>query len=220
MVICNFCFYIFGICIWVVIDFSEIISCKLEWILVVVKYCCKGCNNCGVIICCYCGGGYKCFYCVVDFCCNKYGVFVKVVVIYYDLYCNVCLVLFFYVDGEKCYIFVFVGVQVGQIVVFGFDVLIENGNVMLLFLVFFGLVVYCVEFYVGCGGQMVCIVGVSVQVMVKEGDYVVLKLFFIEVCLVCCECYVIFGEVGNFEMCNISLGKVGCCCWFGCCFQV
>ena len=91
------------------------------------------------------------------------------------------LALLFYADGEKRYILAPAGVQVGQTVVSGPDVSIENGNAMPLSAVPLGSSVHCVELYAGRGGQMVRTAGA--QVMAK-GDYVALKLPSTEVRLV------------------------------------
>lgn len=176
-----------------------------------------GCLNFGCVVICFCGGGYKKCYCKVDFCCDKVGVFVKVVMIEYDLNCLVCICLLYYCDGEKCYILWLQGLKVGDIVVLGIDIEINVGNVMLLCQIFFGMLMYNFELKVGKGGQLVCSVGMSCQLMVKEGDYVQVCLLFGEVCCVYFDCYVMVGIVGNGEYLNIFLGKVGCICWKGCC---
>ena len=97
-------FYILGICSRFVLDFNEIIKVFFEKFLIFWLFCLKGCNNRGVIISCYCGGGYKRLYCLIDFKCNKVGINGKVKIIEYDLNCKVCIVLLIYDDGFKSYI--------------------------------------------------------------------------------------------------------------------
>lgn len=170
---------------------------------------------------CYIGGGYKCQYCVIDFCCNdKDGVNVKVVYIEYDFNCIVCIVLLYYFDGEKCYIFVLVKLKQGDIVELGVGVDIKLGNNFLLKNIFIGIVIYVIEFCFGGGVKMVCLVGVFVCFVVKDGFYVQLCLFLGEICNVDVCCCVIIGEVGNVEQLNINWGKVGCMCWKGVCLIV
>lgn len=96
MGICFYWFYILSIWEYSVLDFVEVIKLRLEKILVKFRYRKKGCNNWGVVICCYRGGGIKKLYCVVDFYCNKYNILVKVVVIEYDFYWNVRIVFLYY----------------------------------------------------------------------------------------------------------------------------
>ena len=123
--------------------------------------------------------------------------------------------LLFYEDGEKRYIIAPAGVKVGQNVISGESVPIEDGNAMPLSVMPLGSSVHCVELYAGRGAQMVRSAGASAQVMAKEGDYVALKLPSTEVRLVRKECYATLGEVGNSEIRNTSLGKAGRRRWLG-----
>ena len=112
----------------VVTDFSEVTGRKPEKTLVVSKHRKKGRNNRGVITCRHRGGGHKRLYRLVDFRRNKHGITAKVAAIHYDPHRNARLALLFYADGEKRYILAPAGVQVGQTVVSGPEVPIENGN--------------------------------------------------------------------------------------------
>ena len=112
----------------------------------------------------------------------------KVAAIHYDPHRNARLALLFYEDGEKRYIIAPAGVKVGQNVISGESVPIEDGNAMPLSVMPLGSSVHCVELYAGRGAQMVRSAGASAQVMAKEGDYVALKLPSTEVRLVRKEC--------------------------------
>ena len=125
------------------------------------------------------------------------------------------MALLFYEDGEKRYIIAPAGVKVGQNVISGKDVPIEDGNAMPLSVMPLGSSVHCVELYAGRGAQMVRSAGSSAQLMAKEGDYVALKLPSTEVRVVRKECYATLGEVGNAEIRNTSLGKAGRRRWLG-----
>ncbi len=199
----------------VVTDFNEITERKPERSLVVSKHRLKGRNNRGVITCRHRGGGHKRQYRIVDFRRNKHGVTAKVAAIHYDPHRNARLALLFYKDGEKRYILAPAGLKIGQEVIAGSGVPIEIGNAMPLSEIPLGSSVHCVELYPGRGGQMVRSAGSSAQVMAKEGNYVALKLPSTEVRLVRCECYATFGEVGNSEIRNTSLGKAGRRRWLG-----
>lgn len=100
---------------------------------------------------CYIGGGYKYYYCVIDFKCIKDGILVVVECLEYDLNCSVNIVFVLYVDGECCYIIVFKGLKVGDLIQFGIDVLIKFGNMLLMCNMFVGLIVYNVELKLGKG---------------------------------------------------------------------
>ena len=94
------------------------------------------------------------------------------------------MALLFYEDGEKRYIIAPAGVKIGQNIISGESVPIEDGNAMPLSVMPLGSSVHCVELYAGRGAQMVRSAGASAQVMAKEGDYVALKLPSTEVRLV------------------------------------
>jgi large subunit ribosomal protein L2 len=199
----------------VVTDFSEITGSKPERSLIVSKHRNKGRNNRGVITCRHRGGGHKRQYRLVDFRRDKKNINAKVAAIHYDPHRNARLALLFYEDGEKRYIIAPAGLKVGQNVVSGESVPIEDGNAMPLSSMPLGSSVHCVELYAGRGAQMVRSAGASAQLMAKEGDYVALKLPSTEVRLVRKECYATLGEVGNSEIRNTSLGKAGRRRWLG-----
>ena len=179
----------------VVTDFSEITSNKPEKKLLITKHRVKGRNNRGVITCRHRGGGHKRQYRIIDFRRDKRDIKAKVAAIHYDPHRNARLALLFYEDGEKRYIIAPSGIKVGQKLIAGESVPIENGNAMPLSVMPLGSSVHCVELYAGRGAQMVRSAGASAQVMAKEGDYVALKLPSTEVRLVRKECYATLGEV-------------------------
>lgn len=162
-----------------VLNYKEvIIKIEFEKLLVFIEKKWVGRNNQGRIIVCYRGGGYKKKIRIVDFKRDKDGIFVKVEVIEYDLNRIVFLVFLCYVDGERRYIIVLEGLKVGDIVMFGLDVDIKVGNVLLFKNIFVGIMIYNIEFMLGKGGQFCCLVGSVVQFMVKEGKYVLIKFLF------------------------------------------
>jgi len=199
----------------VVTDFSEITSSKPERSSIVSKHRVKGRNNRGIITCRHRGGGHKRQYRLIDFRRDKRNINAKVSAIHYDPHRNARLALLFYEDGEKRYIIAPAGVIVGQNVISGESVPIEDGNAMPLSVMPLRSSVHCVKLYAGRGAQMVRSAGASAQVMAKEGDYVALKLPSTEVRLVRKECYATLGEVGNSEIRNTSLGKAGRRRWLG-----
>ena len=196
-------------------DFSEITKNKPEKSLTKPIKSSGGRNNKGRITSRHRGGGHKRKFRVIDFKRNKDGIRAKVKSIEYDPNRNSLIALIAYEDGEKRYINAPAGVKVGQNVIFGESVPIEDGNAMPLSVMPLGSSVHCVELYAGRGAQMVRSAGASAQVMAKEGDYVALKLPSTEVRLVRKECYATLGEVGNSEIRNTSLGKAGRRRWLG-----
>ena len=92
---------------------------------------------------------------LVDFKRDKRNINAKVAAIHYDPHRNARLALLFYEDGEKRYIIAPAGVKVGQNVISGESVPIEDGNAMPLSVMPLGSSVHCVELYAGRGAQMV-----------------------------------------------------------------
>lgn len=89
---------------------------------------------------------------MIDFKCNKDNVVVVVKMIEYDLNCFVNIVLVYYEDGVKVYILVLKGLEVGMCLVFGLEVDIKVGNVLLLENILVGIVIYNIEMKFGKGG--------------------------------------------------------------------
>lgn len=89
---------------------------------------------------------------MIDFKCNKDNVAVVVKMIEYDLNCFVNIVLVYYEDGVKVYILVLKGLEVGMCLVFGLEVDIKVGNVLLLENILVGIVIYNIEMKFGKGG--------------------------------------------------------------------
>ena len=78
-----------------------------------------------------------------------------------------------------------------------------------------GSFIHNVELKPGKGGQLGRSAGAALQLMAKEGVYAQLKMPSGEVRMVRVECMATYGEVGNSERENISLGKAGRTRWLG-----
>ena len=78
-----------------------------------------------------------------------------------------------------------------------------------------GSFIHNVELKAGKGGQLGRSAGVAIQLLAKEGNYAQLKMPSGEVRMVRLECMATFGEVGNTDHENISLGKAGRSRWLG-----
>jgi large subunit ribosomal protein L2 len=161
------------------------------------------------------GGGHKRKYRVIDFKRDKYGVPAKVFSIEYDPNRSARIALLHYVDGEKRYILAPDGLKVGDKVISGEGVEIRAGNALKIKDIPLGSFIHNVELKPGKGGQIGRSAGMSIQLMAKEGKYAQLKLPSGEVRLVSLECMATYGEVGNSDHENISLGKAGRSRWLG-----
>ena len=169
-----------------------------------------GRNNNGRITSRHKEAGAKKLYRIIDFKRNKFGVPGTVSTVEYDPYRNCRIALETYADGDKRYILLPKGLNVGDAVISdesGVD--IKPGNAMKLMNIPVGTSVHNIELKVGKGGQMVRSAGTSAQIMGRDGKYVSLRMPSSEMRLVLGECMATVGTVGNEEYINIVLGKAG-----------
>ena len=195
--------------------FDEVTKTKPEKSLTVSLKKSGGRNNQGRITARHIGGGHKRKYRIIDFKRNKFSVPAKVFSIEYDPNRSARIALLHYVDGEKRYILAPNGLKVGDKVSSGSGNEIAVGNALPLNEMPLGSFVHNVELKPGKGGQLGRSAGTSLQLMAKEGDYVQLKMPSGEIRMIRKECMATYGEVGNAEKENISLGKAGRNRWLG-----
>ncbi|OHE10364.1 MAG: 50S ribosomal protein L2 [Sulfurimonas sp. RIFOXYD12_FULL_33_39] len=169
-----------------------------------------GRNNNGRITSRHKEAGAKKLYRIIDFKRNKFGVPGTVSTVEYDPYRNCRIALVTYADGDKRYILLPKGLNVGDAVISaesGVD--IKPGNAMKLMNIPVGTNVHNIELKVGKGGQMVRSAGTSAQIMGRDGKYVSLRMPSSEMRLVLGECMATVGTVGNEEYINIVIAKAG-----------
>jgi len=169
-----------------------------------------GRNNNGRITSRHKQAGAKKLYRIIDFKRNKYDIPGTVSTVEYDPYRNCRIALVTYADGEKRYILLPKGLNVGDTVIAaesGLDV--KPGNAMKLMNIPVGTLVHNIELKVGKGGQMVRSAGTSAQIMGRDGKYVSLRMPSSEMRLVLGECMATVGVVGNEEYINIVIAKAG-----------
>ena len=169
-----------------------------------------GRNNNGRITSRHKEAGAKKLYRIIDFKRDKFGIAGKISTVEYDPYRNCRIALVTYIDGEKRYILLPKGLNVGDTIIAdanGVD--IKPGNAMKLMNIPVGTSVHNIELKVGKGGQLVRSAGTSAQIMGRDGKYVSLRMPSSEMRLVLGECMATVGVVGNEEYINIVLGKAG-----------
>lgn len=174
-----------------------------------------GRNNKGRMTSRHRGGGHKRRYRIIDFKRDKKGIPAKVFSIEYDPNRSARIALLHYADGEKRYILAPNGLKVGDTVIAGPGSEIAIGNALPLNEMPLGSFLHNVELKPGKGGQLGRSAGTAIQLMAKEGNYAQLKMPSGEVRMVRLECMATYGEVGNSEHENISLGKAGRSRWLG-----
>jgi large subunit ribosomal protein L2 len=195
--------------------FEEITKSEPEKSLTVSLKKSGGRNNHGRITSRHRGGGHKRKYRIIDFKRDKQNIAAKVFSIEYDPNRSCRIALLHYVDGEKRYILAPNGLKVGDNILSGSGSEITVGNALPLKEMPLGSFVHNVEIRPGKGGQIGRSAGTSLQLMAKEGDYAQLKLPSGEVRMIRLECMATYGQVGNAEQENISLGKAGRSRWLG-----
>ena len=161
------------------------------------------------------GGGHKRLYRKIDFKRDKVGIPAKVVSIEYDPNRSARIALLAYVDGEKRYILVPVGLTVGLTVQSGVNSEVRPGNALPLSSMPLGTTIHNIELKVGKGGQLIRSAGGSAQVMGRDGDYVQIRLKSGEMRKVLSACMATVGQVGNVDHENVSVGKAGRTRWKG-----
>jgi large subunit ribosomal protein L2 len=183
-------------------SFSDITCNKPEKNLLRSNQRAQGRNHRGVITCRHRGGGHKRLYRKVDIWRKKLDSVGHIRTIEYDPNRNALLALVHYEDGEKIYILVPKGFQVGQVILNGFRIPIESGNTLPLWNIPLGINVYNVEFRPGAGGQLARSSGTSVQLIAREYGFVTLRLPSGEVRLVPQTCWATIGQVHGLETRN------------------
>ncbi len=161
------------------------------------------------------GGGHKRRYRDIDFKRNKRDVPGTVKTIEYDPNRSAFIALIAYRDGDKRYILVPRGLQVGDEIVTGERVPVRAGNCMPLESMPLGTTVHNVELQKGRGGQLARSAGASAVLVAKEGDYVTLRLPSGELRMVFKRCVATVGSIGNSDHMNVNYGKAGRLRWLG-----
>ena len=155
------------------------------------------------------GGGEKRHYRRIDFKRDKHGVPARLATIEYDPNRSARIGLLHYRDGEKRYMLVPNGLNVGDTVISGPDAEARVGNALPLRNIPLGTTIHNIELVPGKGGQIVRSAGGAAQLLAKEGDHAQVRLPSGEVRRVDMRCMATVGQVGNLDHENQSIGKAG-----------
>ena len=169
----------------------------------------SGRNNQGRMTVRHRGGGEKRFYRRIDFKRDKFDVPAKLATVEYDPNRSARVGLLHYADGEKRYMLVPNGLNVGDTVLAGPTAEARVGNALALRNIPLGTTIHNIEMVPGKGGQMVRSAGTAAQLLAKEGDYAQVRMPSGEVRRVDLRCMATVGQVGNLDHENQSLGKAG-----------
>ena len=155
------------------------------------------------------GGGEKRHYRRIDFKRDKHGVPARLATIEYDPNRSARIGLLHYRDGEKRYMLVPNGLNVGDTVISGAEAEARVGNALPLRNIPLGTTIHNVELVPGKGGQIVRSAGGAAQLLAKEGDHAQVRLPSGEVRRIDMRCMATVGQVGNLDHENQSIGKAG-----------
>jgi large subunit ribosomal protein L2 len=155
------------------------------------------------------GGGQKRHYRRIDFRRDKAGIPARLATIEYDPNRSARIGLLHYVDGEKRYMLLPVGLRVGDMVVSGPDAEARIGNALPIGRIPLGATIHNIELVPGKGGQIVRAAGGSAQLLAKEGEIAQVRLPSGEVRRVSVRCMATIGQVSNVDHENQSLGRAG-----------
>jgi len=189
--------------------FEEITTSEPHKPLLEPKKRISGRNNQGRMTVRHRGGGAKRFYRRIDFKRDKFDVPARLASIEYDPNRSARIGLLHYADGEKRYMLVPNGLNVGDTVLAGRSAEARVGNALPLKNIPLGTTIHNLEIVPGKGGQMVRSAGTSAQLLAKEGGYAQIRMPSGEVRRVDLRCMATVGQVGNLDHENQSLGKAG-----------
>src|SRR3954454_6905297 len=189
--------------------FDEITTSEPHKPLLEAKQRISGRNNQGRMTVRHRGGGQKRFYRRIDFKRDKYDVPAKLATVEYDPNRSARVGLLHYADGEKRYMLVPNGLNVGDSVVAAPTAEARVGNALPLKNIPLGTTIHNIELVPGKGGQMVRSAGGAAQLLAKESDHAQVRLPSGEVRRVDMRCTATVGQVGNLDHENQSIGKAG-----------
>jgi len=174
-----------------------------------------GRNNTGKMTVRYLGGGHKKRYRLIDFKRDKDGIEATVKSIEYDPNRSARISLLVYADGEKRYIIAPHGIQVGQKVISGNQVVPETGNCMQLANIPLGTDVHNIELKPGKGGALARSAGSYGTLTSRDGKYAIIKMPSGESRMVLTTCRATVGAVSNSDHGLEKSGKAGRSRWQG-----
>ncbi len=196
-------------------DNADITKGRPERSLITTLNSTGGRNNSGTLTVRHKGSGHKRMYRMVDFYRKKYNIPATVIAVEYDPNRNARIVLLQYKDGEKSYMVMPEGLQVGDIVSSGDQAEVKIGNALFIKNIPDGTIIHNIELEPGKGAKMVRSAGSFAQLLAKEGKHAQIKLASGEMRMVSVNCLATIGQVGNIEYKNMVIGKAGRSRWMG-----
>ena len=169
----------------------------------------SGRNNQGKITVRHRGGEQKRLYRIIDSRRNKFGIPARVATVEYDPNRSARIGLLHYADGEKRYMLLPNGLNVGDMIESGPNAEAKLGNALPLGRMPLGTTIHNIELVPGKGGQMVRSAGTAAQLVAKEGAFATIRMPSNEMRLVPLLCMATVGQVSNLDHENMAIGKAG-----------
>lgn len=161
------------------------------------------------------GGGHKRMYRDIDFKYEKIDIPATVLTLEYDPNRSGFISLICYKDGEKRYILLPKGLNVGDTVIVSESAPLKAGNRLPLRKIPVGTFVYNVELKPKGGAVIARSAGNYAEVVANEGGFVNLKMPSTEVRKVPETAWASVGQVSNEENWLVNIGKAGRSRWLG-----
>jgi len=174
-----------------------------------------GRNNTGKMTMRYMGGGHKRQYRIIDFKRDKFDMPAIVKTVEYDPNRSARIALVLYKDGEKRYILAPNGIEIGQTIISGANVIPDLGNTLPLGRIPLGTVIHNIELTPGKGGMLARGAGSYGQLTSRDGKYAIVKLPSGESRMILISCVATIGSVSNADHGLIKSGKAGRSRWLG-----
>lgn len=174
-----------------------------------------GRNDFGRITTRHQGGGHKRRLRDVDFSYNKKNIKAIIETVEYDPFRSAFIALAKYADGERRYVIVPKGVNVGDTFIVSEDAPLTAGNRMPLGKIPVGTFVYAIELQPSAGAILVRSAGSFAEVVAHDGGFAQIKLPSTEIRKVSDLCWASIGSVGNEEYNLVVIGKAGRSRWMG-----
>ena len=174
-----------------------------------------GRNNQGRITTRHKGGGNKRKYRLIDFLYSKHDIPAKIETVEYDPNRSAFIALVCYADGERRYVIMPKGVNVGDTFLVSAKAPLKPGNRLPLEKIPVGTFVYNIEIKPLGGAKLVRSAGAYAQVTAHDGGYTNIKLPSGEVRKIPDHAFASIGEVSNSDHKLIKGGKAGRNRWLG-----
>lgn len=174
-----------------------------------------GRNNQGRITTRHKGSGNKRRFRDIDFLYNKHDIPAKIETVEYDPNRSAFISLVCYADGERRYIIMPKGVQVGDTFLVSENAPLQPGNRLPLYKIPVGTFIYNIEIKPHGGAKLVRSAGVYAQITAHDNGYTNLKLPSGEIRKVPDHAFACVGEVSNSDRKLVKGGKAGRSRWLG-----